>query len=76
MPRVNADVDAIERAVWSALLDAHPGPLSRAELHRMIGDAVRVDDAVAALIRDGLANESGELLFASRAGVRADQLRL
>src|SRR4051794_37411170 len=73
---VSHDADVMERAVWGALLEAHPGPLTQAELARMFGDRVAVQDAVAALVRDGLANQAGELVFASRAAVRADQLRL
>jgi chromosome segregation and condensation protein ScpB len=68
--------DRAERAALGALLDAHPGPLSRAELARLLGDPVAAHDALAALVRDGVANACGDLAWASRAAVRADALRL
>jgi hypothetical protein len=74
--RVVSD-DPLERAqrvVLGALLEAHPGPLSRNELAAMLGDPISAHDAVDALARDGLANTADELVFASRAAVRADQL--
>lgn len=68
--------DRTQRAVLGALLEAHPGPLTRPELARLLGDEIATADAIAALDRDGVANVSGDLVFASRAAVRADALRL
>ena len=65
-----------ERVVLGALLEAHPGGLSRTELARLLGDRVAAADAVAALIRDGVANAAGKVVFASRAAVRTDQLQI
>jgi hypothetical protein len=65
-----------ERVVFGALLEAHPGPLSRAEVATLLGDRITAADAVSGLQRDGLANVEGTLVFASRAAVRADQLTL
>jgi hypothetical protein len=63
-----------QRITFGALLEAHPGPLSRAELATMLGDPIAAADAVGALQRDGVANVAGELVYASRAAVTADQL--
>jgi hypothetical protein len=66
-----------QRITFGALLEAHPGPLSRSELATMLGgDPIAVADAVGALQRDGVANVEGSLVFASRAAVRADQLSI
>jgi hypothetical protein len=65
-----------ERVAFGALLDVYPGLLSRAELAAQLGDRVAASDAGASLIRDGLANAADDLLFASPAAVRADELRL
>jgi hypothetical protein len=65
-----------QRIVFGALLEAHPGPLSRSELATMLRDPVAATDAVDALVRDGVANLAGEMVFASRAATRADQLGL
>ena len=67
------DEDA-QRIVFGALLEAHPGPLSLSELVTMLHDSVAACDAVGALRRDGVANVAGDLVFASRAAVRADAL--
>ena len=68
--------DRIQRAALGALLEAHPGPLSEHELASILGDEIAAADTLAALKRDGLANVAGQLVFASRAAVRADALRL
>jgi hypothetical protein len=65
-----------ERTVLGALLEAHPAPLSYAELVTMLGDGLAVHDAIGALQRDGLANVTGDLVFASRAAVRGDELAI
>jgi hypothetical protein len=63
-----------QRILLAALLDAHPGPLSRSELATLLDDRVAAEDAVDRLRVDGVANVEGNLVFASRAAVRADQL--
>jgi hypothetical protein len=63
-----------QRAILTALLEAHPGPLSRTELAAMLGDPIDAEDAIAALLRDGVANRAGDLLFASLAAIRVDEL--
>jgi hypothetical protein len=65
-----------DRAAFGALLEAHPAPLSRLELSTQLGSPVGAADAISSLVRDGLANVAGELVFASRAAIRADSLRL
>lgn len=65
-----------ERAILGALLEVHPGPMSRPELAAMLGVAIRARDAVGALVRDELANLGGDMVYDSRAAVRADQLRI
>lgn len=65
-----------QRIVFGALLEADPGALSRSELATMLGDPVAATDAVDALVRDGVANHAGEMVFASRAAIRADRLGL
>jgi hypothetical protein len=44
------------------------------EAQRRLSDVPRVDEAVEHLVRDGIANRVGELIGASRAPVRTDQL--
>ncbi len=68
-------LEIAQRVVLGALLEAHPGPLSRAELATMLNDAIAAADAIDALLRDGVANRAEELVFASHAAIRTDQLR-
>lgn len=63
-----------QRIIFGALLEIHPGHLSRSELSTLLGDQIAAHDAVGTLERDGVANVEGSLVFASRAAVRADQL--
>jgi hypothetical protein len=67
---MNADYDA--HAVLGVLLDHSPAHLSTDELGRMLHDfnAVRVEDTLTDLVRDGLAHRHGGFAFASRAAVR------
>jgi hypothetical protein len=74
--RAVIDPERAERVVLGAPLEAHPGPLSLDELARVVGDQVAATDAVDGLARDGAVNREGTLVFASRAAVRVDQLRL
>jgi hypothetical protein len=71
---VSDDAEIAQRVVFGALLEAHPGPLSRGELAAILGDPIAARDAVDALVRDGVANIADELVFASRPAVRTDQL--
>ena len=65
-----------ERVAFGALLDVSPGPLSVTELAALLGSPIDAADAVANLLRDGLANRADDLVFASRAAVRADELAI
>jgi hypothetical protein len=64
-----------ERAALGLLLERAPGPAHTDELDRVLG-SVPAHDAIASLIRDGLAHREGSLIFASRAAVRGDELAL
>jgi hypothetical protein len=61
-----------ERVVFGALIDAYPGPLSVDELARLLGSPIHAKDAIGGLVRDGVANQAADLVFASR----ADQLSI
>jgi hypothetical protein len=66
---MDADYDA--RALLGVLLDHSPAHLSFDELRRVLDfDAPRLDDALAGLVRDGLAHRHGDFAFASRAAAR------
>ena len=65
----------IDRIALGLLLERHPAPVHVEELARNV-DNVAAHDAVASLVRDGLAHQEGSLVFASRAAVRADELAL
>jgi hypothetical protein len=67
------DAHTAGSGIFGALLEAQPGPLSRAEIGTMLGDPLAAHDAVEELRRDGVALVQGELVFASRAAVRTDQ---
>lgn len=73
---VSVAAEDAQRIVFGALLESHPGPLSRGELATRLADPIAATDAVDALARDGVANLAGDMVFASRAAVRADQLGL
>lgn len=68
------DHDYAQRTVLGMLLESHPAMLTLDELHRQLADVDGVDDAIAHLSSDGLANRVGEMIGASRAAVRADEL--
>ncbi len=69
-----------EEAVMMVLLDDHRDPWTRAELQRMIGSRVcsedDVSDAIGHLHASGLVNVTGELITASRAARRMDELEI
>jgi hypothetical protein len=74
------DVDqrAVEAVIMMMLLSStHEGPWTRAELERELSaPALDVQDALAALQGSGLLHMQGELVTASRAAQRMDQLEL
>jgi hypothetical protein len=70
------DPDSAQRALLGLLLAAHPAMLSLDEVRRRLSDVVDVDDALEHPSRDGVINRLGDLVGASRAAVRTDQLAL
>jgi hypothetical protein len=64
-----------DRVVLGLLLERAPAPVHAEELARVVGE-VDAQDAVAALVRDGLAHREGALVVPSRAAVRGDELAL
>jgi hypothetical protein len=73
--------EIFEAAVLQLLLSLHPAPVTFDELLRMMAAdkadfAQRdpVEQAVDELVACGLAHRNGELLIASRAAVRCDEL--
>jgi hypothetical protein len=68
------DPDFAQRTVLGLLLGEHPAMLSIDELHRQLSDVPDVDDAVEHLAGAGLVNRVGDLIGASYAAVRGDQL--
>jgi hypothetical protein len=73
--------DAVEAAVLQLLLALHPAQVTFHELLRLM--TMDVDDfdqrdtadrAVDELVAVGLAHRNGEVIFASRAAVRCDEL--
>ena len=62
-----------QRAVLDALLAAHPRLLHRDELRAQLGET---EQALRVLIDDGLARRVGDLVGASRAAVRFENLRV
>ena len=69
------DSDAAQRVTLALLLEHHPRMLTVEQLQAGLAD-VNVDDALSALAEDGLATRVGDLVGATRAAVRADQLTL
>jgi hypothetical protein len=69
------DPHADQRAVYGLLLERHPRMLTIAKLRDEL-TGVDVDEALRVLVEDGLATRLGDLIGASRAAVRADQLAL
>jgi hypothetical protein len=66
--------DPIEQAVLALLTDHRPSLWSDEEIARELGDRVEAADAVAALLRAGLAHRVDRFVFAMPAAVRAVQL--
>jgi len=69
------DYDSAQRAVLTALLDAHPRLLDTQELEAGLTDVPRTREALRVLVGDGLATRLGDRVGASRAAVRFDALR-
>jgi hypothetical protein len=69
--------EQVQAAVLGLLTDTEvQRPWSLAELEREIGDRIRTADAVTRLYAAGLVHRLGDgFVFATRAAVRADELR-
>jgi hypothetical protein len=75
-PEAVVPPEQAEAAILGLLTDAEvQRPWSVAELEREIGHHVRAVDAVARLYAAGLIHRVGGFVFASRAAVRASELR-
>ena len=69
------DPEFSQRAVLDALLQAHPRMLGVGELEADLADIARVREALDRLGEDGLVNQLGDRVGASRAAVRFEALR-
>jgi hypothetical protein len=67
------DLEAAQRAMLRVLIEAHPFMFTVEELRDCLAD-VPFETALDALTSDGVIERRGELIDASRAGVRAAQL--
>jgi hypothetical protein len=82
-PPPTSDEQQAEQAVLAVLLDVHPAQLSLDELVRELTDRPddfaprdRVNNAVRDLAAAGLVHRHGAFVFASRAAVRFEELRI
>jgi hypothetical protein len=78
-----SDEDQAEQSVLALLLEVHPALLSLEEIVREMTDRPDefgprdvVNNAVHDLVGSGLAHRHGSFVFASRAAVRFDELRI
>ena len=78
-----SDEEQAEQAVLALLLDVHPAQLSTDEVVRELTDEPdefalrdRVNNAVRDLAAAGLVHRHGAFVFASRAAVRFEDLRI
>jgi hypothetical protein len=78
-----SDEEQAEQAVLALLLDVHPALLSVDEVVRELTDRPddfaprdRVNNAVRDLVAAGLVHRHGAFVFASRAAVRFEELRI
>jgi hypothetical protein len=78
-----SDADRAEQSLLALLLESHPALLSVDEIVREMtdcpdefGERDRVNNAVRDLVAAGLAHRHGSFVFASRAAVRSDELRI
>ncbi len=75
--RYRSEQDQIEQAVMGLLLsDKHAGPWTRGEVERELGYEFGVYDALVALHGSGLLHLEGQLVIASRAAQRMDELEV
>jgi hypothetical protein len=76
--RPRLDQPAVEAAIMGLLLsDEHHGPWTRPEVEReMGGSVITAIDSLAALCGSGLIHLQGELVIASRAARRMDELEM
>lgn len=81
--RPASEDDQAQQAVLALLLDVHPAHLSVAEVVRELTDRPddfaprdRVNNAVRDLAAAGLVHRHGAFVFASRAAVRFEDLRI
>ena len=76
--RSRLDQPAVEAAIMGLLLsDEHHGPWTRPEVEReMGGSVITTVDSLAALCGSGLIHLQGELVVASRAARRMDELEM
>jgi hypothetical protein len=75
--------DMTEQAVLSILLDAHPGQCSLEEVVREMTDRPEefpardaINNAIRDLVGAGLLHRHGAFVFATRAAVRFEELRI
>jgi hypothetical protein len=84
-PRAGGDDITLDRdggqnhgdwSVLSLLLapDGHAGLWSVEELGRMLQDQVQAVDSVGRLLRDGLVDQNGNFVFATRAATRFNEI--
>lgn len=74
---VRDEQSIIESGLMTLLLSPmHPGPWTRTEVQREMGERFGVTDALAALNGAGLIHIEGELVLASRTARRMDELDL
>ena len=81
--RPASDEEQAEQAVLSLLLEVHPALLSMDEVVRELTDRPddfaprdRVHNAVRDLVAAGLVHRHGAFVFATRAAVRFEELRI
>jgi hypothetical protein len=79
---VEREADRIQQSVLGLLLLAHPGQRSIEEVIREESDPLddamardRVENAIRDLVGAGLLHSNGQFVFATRAAVRADELK-
>jgi hypothetical protein len=68
------DADYAQRTLLGLLLERHPAMITIEEVRRALSDVPDLESAIAQLVADGVANRVGDLIGASRAAVRTDQL--
>ena len=67
-------IEAAQKRVLGALLERHPALVPADELRAELADVHDIDQALTALIADGLVTRLGELVGASWAVARAHHL--